>query len=137
MGSRNDGFLGRGWSFPPTFLPDDGGVRMVEGEEDVRQALQVLLWTAVGERLFHPRFGCDIERYLFEPLTAGLRTRVRDVVQSALLYFEPRVALEGVRVGGDPEAGTLLIDLEYRVLATDSRRNLVLPYSLGGRGAER
>ena len=41
-------FLGRGWSFPPTFDRDAGGVQMLEQEADVASSLHILLSTARG-----------------------------------------------------------------------------------------
>ena len=40
----NDGFLGKGWNFPPTLT--ENGVKMVSYEEDIQQSLYVLLSTS-------------------------------------------------------------------------------------------
>lgn len=139
MTTRHDDFLGRGWAFPPTLRPAVGetlGVAMVEGEEDVRQSLAILLSTSVGERLLHPAFGCDLRRFVFEPLTLGMQTRIRDLVETAILYFEPRVVLEDVAIEASAAEGRLVIDVSYRLPATNTRSNLVLPYYLG-EGAKR
>ena len=37
----NDGFLGKGWNFPPTLT--ENGVKMVSYEEDIQQSMYVLL----------------------------------------------------------------------------------------------
>ena len=34
-------FLGRGWSFPPTFRKEMADIEMVSKEEDIRQSLQI------------------------------------------------------------------------------------------------
>ena len=38
-------FLGRGWSFPPTFNKASGALELVENEEDIRQSLIIFLTT--------------------------------------------------------------------------------------------
>ena len=45
----NDGFLGKGWNFPPTLT--ENGVKMVSYEEDIQQSLYVLLSTSSSERV--------------------------------------------------------------------------------------
>ena len=49
----DQGFLGRGWSFPPRFLAAGAEVGMVAGVDDVHQSLQILLTTRLGERTKH------------------------------------------------------------------------------------
>ena len=53
-------FLGRGWSFPPTFSKEGTGtqeagrVEMLEHEDDIVSSLHILLSTARGERIMVP-----------------------------------------------------------------------------------
>jgi phage baseplate assembly protein W len=125
------GFLGRGWSFPPTFDRAVGGVRMLEHEADIASSLHILLSTARGERVMVPQFGCNLDELIFENLDTRMRTLMADKVEAAILYHEPRVQLEHVRVAEDPDdtiEGRVLIDVGYRVKATNSRFNFVFPY---------
>ncbi len=61
-------FLGTGWAFPPTFTKGPQSIVMVSDEADIRQSLEILLTTSIGERFLRPEYGCDLRRYLFEPL---------------------------------------------------------------------
>jgi phage baseplate assembly protein W len=124
-------FLGRGWSFPPTFDRDAGGVEMLEQEADVASSLHTLLSTAPGERVMVPQYGCNMDELVFENLDTRMRTLMADKIESAILYHEPRVDLEGVHVRDDPEEileGRVLIGVTYRVRTTNSRFNFVYPY---------
>ncbi len=122
-------FLGRGWSFPPTFDRDIPGVRMLEQEADVVSSLHILLSTARGERIMVPQYGCNLEELVFENLDTRMRTLMADKVESAILYHEPRINLETVTVTDDPnEQGRVLIGVTYRVRSTNSRYNFVFPY---------
>ena len=38
-------FLGRGWSFPPTFSKEKADIEMVSKEEDIRQSLIIFFNT--------------------------------------------------------------------------------------------
>lgn len=121
-------YLGRGWSFPPTFSPALG-VGMVQEEADVASSLEVLLSTRPGERVMQPLYGCNLSELLFESLDTRLKTLMADKVESSILYFEPRVLLERVRLDDSRELeGVVLIEVIYRVKTTNSRFNFVYPY---------
>lgn len=121
-------FLGTGWSFPPAFLAPAGGVRLVSDIEDIEQSLRILFTTSLGTRLLHPTYGCDLQRYLFEPLTATTTARLKDVVRTSILYHEPRITPERVALTEVDEGGILLIQVEYIVRSTNSRHNFVFPF---------
>ena len=124
-------FLGRGWSFPPTFDRRVGGVRMLEDEADIASSLAVLLSTQRGERVMVPQYGCALDELLFENLDTRMRTLMADKIESAILYHEPRIVLEDVRVTEDPSEileGRVLIGITYRVRSTNSRFNFVFPH---------
>lgn len=122
-------FLGRGWSFPPTFNRASGGVTMLEAEADIASSLEILLSTAQGERTMLPKYGCNLQELVFENLDTRMKTLMADKVESAILYHEPRVELESVRLDDSLELeGVVLIEVIYRVKATNSRFNFVYPY---------
>jgi phage baseplate assembly protein W len=120
-------FLGRGWSFPPTFSQQQKGVAMAANVEDIRQSLHVLLSTKVGERLMHPDYGCNLDELLFESLNTTLATYIEDLVERAILLFEPRIELKRVNLT-EEEPGTILIEIDYVVRSTNRRENYVFPF---------
>ena len=122
-------FLGRGWSFPPTFNLALTGVEMLEQEADIASSLEVLLTTMPGERVMLPEFGCNLEELLFDSLDTTTKTLLADKIESAILYYEPRIDLENVRLDASRELeGVVLIEVTYRVRATNSRFNFVFPF---------
>ncbi|MDR4505837.1 MAG: GPW/gp25 family protein [Candidatus Scalindua sp.] len=124
-------FLGRGWSFPPSFNRSFKGVKMLEQEADIVSSLEVLLSTAQGERVMQPQYGCNLEELVFESLDTRMKTLMADKVESAILYHEPRIDLEKVRLDESRELeGVVLIEITYRVKSTNSRFNFVYPYYL-------
>ena len=126
---RQNDFLGRGWTFPPTFDASAQTVDMVEREADIEQSLRVLLTTRTGERVMEPKFGCNLDDYLFESLDTTTVTIIRDKVVTAILYFEPRIDVKNVTLDLSREfEGVVLIEVDYVVRTTNSRLNFVFPY---------
>lgn len=124
-------FLGVGWSFPPTFQKNPCQVAMVADEEDIEQSLKILLSTRHGERVMQPEYGCNLDVLLFEPINTSLITFVKDIIEKAVLYHEPRIELTKIEIVTDQVLeGILLIELEYVVRTTNSRYNLVYPFYL-------
>lgn len=122
-------FLGRGWSFPPTFDHDLGTVQMLEYEADVASSLEILLGTMRGERVMVPHYGCNLDELIFESLDTRMKTLMIDKIESAILYHEPRIELEKVTLDDSRELeGIVLIEIIYRVKTTNSRFNFVYPY---------
>ena len=123
-------FLGRGWSFPPVFARGDHGVEMVDEEEDIKQSLIILLSTIKGERIMQPDYGANMEDLLFEPLTVSFAKRMSDQIERAILFYEPRIKTDDISYNQDNANGLVEIRIDYTVIATNNRRNIVYPYYL-------
>lgn len=136
MESNNlfNSFLGTGWAFPPEFDRDAGSVEMVSGENDINQSLNILLSTSLGERPMQPRYGCNLEDYLFDPLNASVRGYIKDLVTNAILYYEPRIDADKIEVTAadslDLIEGRFTISVEYTIPGSNSRFNYVYDYYL-------
>jgi len=121
-------FLGSGWSFPVE-LDARGRIAMAKREQDVEQAIKIILMTPKGQRVMRPQFGCQIHELMFAPndaMTAGLAAHY---VREALDFWEPRIRV--VEVNAEPDLddpARLLIDIQYEILATHDRRSLVVPF---------
>ena len=124
-------FLGSGWSFPPEFHRHAGalGVQMVSEDEDIGESLEILLSTSPGERVMQPDYGCGLKAKVFETINESSITEIKDLIERAVLFFEPRISLEDIDVDtGEAVEGRLWIRLSYRVRKTNSRRNIVYPF---------
>lgn len=123
---RDIDFLGIGWEFPPAF--EKSGVRLAEGENDIRQSLGILLSTTPGERIFRPEYGCNIRQWIFSKMNLSEKTLIIDTIKKAIIKGEPRITLEHVDVEIKNEhEGILWIRLEYVINASDSADNIVFP----------
>jgi phage baseplate assembly protein W len=127
-------FLGTGWSFPPEFVRESGEVLMTSDEEDIAASLKILLGTALGERLFNPKYGLDMHEMLFEPMSTTMTTFLKDLTKNAILIYEPRIDLLSIELDTSAQLeGKVAVILEYAVKTTNSRFNLVYPfYTTGG-----
>ena len=123
-------FLGVGWAFPPR-IEGSGAVAEAVYEDDIREAIRIILGTNPGERVMRPQFGAGLDAFLFEPVTVATVTRLQRQVREALVTWEPRIDVEEVAVtpqGAPPVV--LLVEMVYRVRATNARANLVYPFYL-------
>ena len=128
---KEQSFLGTGWDFPPTFVKDTGGVNMISDEQDIQSSLEILLSTRIGERIMQPTYGCELTKLLFEPLDTTLKAYLKDLINDAILYHEPRIILNDVKLEtADPNLGMIEITLDYTIASTNTRYNYVYPFYL-------
>lgn len=128
---QENSFLGKGWSFPPSFDPLTKQVEILSGEEDIKSSLEVLLGTRIGERVMQPLFGCNLDDLVFETLDTTLMTEIRNKVETSILYYEPRISINQIEIIPQTELeGRILLSIHYTILATNSRSNLVFPFYL-------
>jgi len=129
MMEKGTDFTGRGWSFPPEFNKSTRQTSMTTGRDDVERSLEILLGTVRGERVMRPDYGSNLDEMMFESFDQSIKTYLVQSVETAILYHEPRI--EPLRVELDeselPE-GKILIEIEYRIRATNSRHNMVYPF---------
>jgi hypothetical protein len=122
-------FLGKGWSFPPHFDNTIGSVKTTSGEEDINKSLEILLSTRLGERVMLPEYGCNLEELIFQPLDLTLKTYIKDLIETAILYHEPRIDANKITLDTTNELnGEILIKIEYLIRVTNSRGNMVFPF---------
>lgn len=123
-------FLGTGWSFPVARDPQSGEIAQARYEESVRQSVWIILGTAKGERPMLPNFGCGIHDLVFATIGAGTAAKLTTEIRRALRDWEPRIELTDVQVERGGNGETLLINITYRVRATNNSFNLVYPFYL-------
>ena len=125
-------FLGTGWTFPPTFDRETGTVDMVSDYKDIEESLDILLSTSLGERVMQPRYGCELQDYLFEPLSSTIIGYIKERVTTSILIYEPRIIAEKIEVTADDSfdliEGRFTISVEYTIPGTNSRFNYVYDY---------
>lgn len=133
MNTTFNSFLGTGWSFPPTFDLQSKSVELVSDMEDIKQSLNILLSTSLGERIMQPDYGCNLNDYMFEAMNSSLIGIIKHHVENAILFYEPRILVDNVDVAAefaDLIEGRITITVDYTIPETNSRYNFVYDYYL-------
>ncbi len=124
-------FLGRGFSFPPRVDAATGRFVMVDAEEDIREAIYIILMTRKGERMMLPEFGSRIHDYVFDLPDQAAVNLISTEVVDALTRWEPRVINIGVEIDDSNIAdGKLVFNVSYTVRDTNNPNNMVFPFYL-------
>jgi phage baseplate assembly protein W len=76
-----------------------------------------------------PNYGCNLEELLFQPLDVTLKTYIKDLIKTAILYHESRIDAQRITLDDSLELeGIVKIEIEYIVRITNSRGNMVFPF---------
>ncbi|KAF5418447.1 MAG: hypothetical protein C5S45_08685 [Candidatus Methanocomedens sp.] len=127
----NADFLGRGWKFLVSVK--EGKIDYSEDDALIRESIRIILGTAKGERVMRPDFGCGINELVFAPNNTSTETLIAFHIEEALLKWEPRIDVQDVSVSpGENEKNKLIINIEYRIKSTNTKKNLVYPFYLEG-----
>jgi uncharacterized protein len=121
-------FLGTGWAFPVD-VDAHGRIALARQELDIEQAIRIILLTPKGQRVMRPEFGCQIHDLIFAPNDATTAGLAAYYVEEALGMWEPRIRVQEVTAGPDPnDPGRLLVEVRYEIKATHDSRSLVFPF---------
>ena len=120
--------IGSGLAFPLQ-VDRRGGIALARDEQDIDQAIQLILGTAPGERPMRPEFGCGVHDFVFDTIDATTVAQMEGEIRDALDHWEPRIEVVDVDFDLDGvDRGELLINIGYRLRATNHLRNLVYPF---------
>jgi|SRR6478672_6152740 phage baseplate assembly protein W len=120
-------FMGTGWKFPIEFNKET--VEMLSYEDDIKNSLDVLFATNVGERIMHPNYGTALSSFLFMPVNKSTITYMQAVISDEILFNEPRIILDDVEINPSAlESGRLDIVISYTIRITNNRYNYVYPF---------
>jgi len=105
---------------------------MVSHEEDIKQAVGIIIKTYIGERVMRPDFGSRAYDYVFESDSQDFSLSVVNEITAALVAWEPRIedinVSTDMKEGGDRSRATVTVS--YRVRSTNNYFNLVYPFYL-------
>ena len=101
----------------------DGGGRTARAndEKHIRDLIEQILFTAPGERVNRPTFGCDIPRLIFSLNSDAQTAATQALVQSSLQqWMGDVIEVEAVDVQNDNS--TLRVLVQYVVRQTQQRQ---------------
>lgn len=122
-------FLGVGWKFPIQIDEVTGRIKTSSYEEDIAEAIKIIIGTSKGERIMDKNFGCNIKDLIFENFNYNTALKIERCVLDALQEWEPRIINVKVKVSQDTvESSKININISYVVRSTNNPYNLVYPY---------
>lgn len=123
-------FLGIGWKFP-VLLNISSKIAESRYEQDIQEAIWIILETSKGERVMLPEFGCGIHNFVFESINSSAIARMKSSIQEDLRRWEPRIQVINVDLSiDDIDRGKIVIEIIYLVRATNNQFNIVYPFFL-------
>lgn len=122
-------FLGIGWSFPPTFNKESSDVKMVSDETDIKESLEIYFNTKLGERIMRPNYGCIIHEHIFDKIDESILNILSFELTQNIGQIEPRIIIEKIEIKQSSiENGELQISIEYKIISSNVRDNIVFPF---------
>jgi len=121
-------FYGTGIAHPMS-LSVTNGILSSAGPDRVEQSIRVILGTQQGERVMRPDFGCNLKTLVFAPVNEATLNLARHYVQDGLTRWEPRIDVTDVVI--TQGLGQLIINVNYRLKATQQAGTLIYPFFLG------
>jgi phage baseplate assembly protein W len=108
----------------PLAIDTRGRIALTDEDDHVRDMIMQVLFTAPGERVNRPEFGCGLKQLVFAPASDALAAATEQLIHGSLLrWLEPVISVERVAVAvGD---GLLEITVAYARRDTQERREHV------------
>jgi phage baseplate assembly protein W len=104
---------------------------LARGDEEISQAMQIVLLTSPGQRVMRPTFGSRLHELVFAPNNSHTAVLARRHVEEALGMWEPRINVLDVTTYPDPQQDNrLIIEIQYEIKATHDKRSLIFPFYL-------
>jgi uncharacterized protein len=114
-----------GPAYPFRIDSTTGGVAWASGSAKLRQNIQLILGTRVGERPMIRNFGTQIHSLVHDPNDDVLAELLQTQAQQAILQFEPRVLVTQTKVL--QSEGEVRMLLNYTFTTEPVADQLVLP----------
>jgi len=102
----------------------DGDVFKKSDAAAVKQAVKNLLLTNFGEKPFTPRFGGNLNDFLFNLDTEFDELEIEDAVMQAMANFEPRAVLRDVTATLLPDQNSVNVKVIFQIVNIQETQEL-------------
>ncbi|TKI54351.1 GPW/gp25 family protein [Brevibacillus antibioticus] len=126
----------KGWKFPIQVDQATGRIRLSDYEDDIAEAIRIILSTAKGERVMRPKFGSRLQGFMFDGTDGTSLALLQSDIAEAIMIWEPRVRDVQVEAKVDKtHSETVNVTISYTVRATNKGHQLLYPvHRLGPHG---
>ena len=104
--------------------PEIHDLVLKRNENSVKQAIYNLIHTYKAERPFQPNLGCNLNRFLFEPISTLTTQNIKDEIASTLGNYEPRIKLQNVEVVPYIDDNLYTVSITFLVINTSTPTTL-------------
>ena len=123
-------FLGRGMKFPPQINPATGRFETSSEGQSIKESIYLILMTQKTERFVRPDYGASLMRYTFMDTGVTALSMMSRELADDIRKQEPRIDYINVDIDSTSKQGCLLVNIQYRIIATNTKDNLVFPFYL-------
>jgi len=130
-------FLGKGFKFPFNFSGRTGGITKNLGvgssgmERHIEESIHQIIYTLIGSRVIRRDFGSTLRGIVFSPNDSHTDVLIDYIIRSGIETWEPRVLVGPITVDRTMwQDGQLELGIEFKIIKTNSVRNMVFPYFL-------
>ena len=102
--------------------PNFGDIVPTKDLVAIKNSVKNIILTGYGERPFQPTFGSRINEFMFEQLDPITTSLLKDEIRVAIERFEPRVAVQEIKVQDMVDSNSIFISVNVLVM---SRQELV------------
>lgn len=103
-------------------------VPLITNEQSIKESIINLLSTEPGTRPMDPRYGLNLQRYLFEPLDDITADLLAYDIKMGLESFEPRINNIEVQIEAVEEENTFIIYISFQVKFTSSIEKMEIDF---------
>jgi len=89
---------------------------VIKDNAAIAQAVQSLLFTRIGERVFQPNLGSRLLDLLFEPLDSATAALISLEIKKVLTQYEPRISVQTVVAFPDSDENGFQVELSYIIV---------------------
>src|SRR6188472_2192755 len=108
----------------PFSVDELGRSTTTDADDHIRDMIHLVLFTAPGERVNRPEFGCGVKQLVFAPLSDALAAATEQLIHGALIrLLDSVISLE--KVPTTANEATLEITISYVRRETGERREEV------------
>ncbi|MGF7031707.1 phage baseplate assembly protein W [Paenibacillus mucilaginosus] len=125
----NSASSGKGWKFPVLPDPVTGRMQMSGLEDDIAEAIKLIVRTSPGERVMREDFGCGVQQHVFGIPDLTSLFMIETSIVEALQLWEPRITNIEVTAQPDPiHSERLRLTIRYVVKLTNRPDQLEYAY---------
>ena len=113
----------------PLGFDEQGRSAVTDSDDHIRDMIYLVLFTAPGERVNRPEFGCGVKQLVFAPLSDALAAATEQLIHGALIrWLDPVISLE--KAEATANEATLEVKVSYVRRETGERREEVFRHPI-------